>query len=99
MRFPFLPGTTDMHRDEFLAILSSEGFSEVVTVKRKANDGLDVHTHPFEAKALILEGDLTIRIGDTARTYREGDVFHLVSNIEHSEQYGPDGVSYLVGRK
>ena len=88
-----------MHRDEFIAILSNEGFNEVVTVTRDANGSLDVHAHPFEAKALILEGDVTIRIGADASTYRAGELFHLVTNIEHSEQYGPLGVSYLVGRK
>ncbi|SAK95316.1 hypothetical protein AWB79_07218 [Caballeronia hypogeia] len=88
-----------MHRDEFLALLSREGFNEVVTVTREANGSLDAHTHPFEAKALILEGDVTIRVGVDASTYRAGDVFHLATNIEHSEQYGPQGVSYLVGRK
>ena len=88
-----------MHRDEFLALLSSEGFREVVTVTREPNGALDVHAHPFEAKALILEGELTLRIGDDARTYRAGDIFHLATGIDHAEQYGPDGVSYLVGRR
>jgi quercetin dioxygenase-like cupin family protein len=88
-----------MQRDEFIALLSREGFNEVVTVTREPNASLDVHTHPFEAKALILEGDLTIRCGDDARHYRVGDIFHLAKNIEHREDYGPSGVSYLVGRK
>jgi quercetin dioxygenase-like cupin family protein len=88
-----------MQRDAFLALLSAEGFDEVVTVTRDPNGLLDVHTHPFEAKALILSGDVTIRIGDDAHTYRTGDIFHLATNIEHSEQYGSEGVSYLVGRK
>ena len=88
-----------MHREEFLAFLSSEGFNEVVTVTREANGSLDVHAHPFEARALILDGDLTIRVSDDARNYRAGDVFHLAANVEHAEQYGPQGVSYLVGRK
>jgi hypothetical protein len=31
--------------------------------------------------------------------YRAGDVFHLGANVAHAEWYGPQGVSYLVGRK
>ncbi|MDR5855701.1 cupin domain-containing protein [Caballeronia sp. LZ062] len=88
-----------MQRDEFLAQLSAEGFPEAVTVTREANGSLDEHAHPFEAKALIVEGQITLRIGDEARLYRVGDVFHLPANVEHTEQYGPQGVSYLVGRK
>jgi quercetin dioxygenase-like cupin family protein len=60
---------------------------------------MDIHAHPFEAKALIIDGDLTIRAGESQRNYRPGDVFHLPTNAPHSESYGPDGVTYLVGRK
>jgi quercetin dioxygenase-like cupin family protein len=88
-----------MQREEFLALLSSEGFNEVVTVTREPNGSLDLHAHPFEAKALIVSGDLTIRCGDEARHYGVGEIFHLEKDVEHREDYGPEGVSYLVGRK
>jgi quercetin dioxygenase-like cupin family protein len=89
----------DTDRDAFVAALAGEGFDEVVTVAREPDEALDVHAHPFEAKALILEGELTIRTGETEQRYRAGDIFHLRANEAHSERYGPAGVRYLVGRK
>lgn len=88
-----------MERDDFLRRLSKEGFSEVVTVEREPNGSIDLHTHPFEAKALILKGEIRLRVGETEQVFRAGDVFHLRENEPHWESYGAEGVSYLVGRK
>lgn len=43
-----------MAPDAFIDLLRQEGFGEIVTVERDADGSLDLHTHPFEAKALIL---------------------------------------------
>ncbi|CAD6520121.1 cupin domain-containing protein [Paraburkholderia sabiae] len=88
-----------MERDEFIDALKREGFAEVVTVTRDPNGTMDDHAHPFEAKALVLHGELTIRIAATERLYKTGDVFHLQANESHSERFGPEGAQYLVGRK
>lgn len=88
-----------MKRQEFVELLAEEGFGEIVTVEREANGSLDVHTHPFEAKALILEGDICIRSEGSEHRFLAGEIFHLAPNTPHSETYGPQGVIYLVGRK
>lgn len=88
-----------MGYDEFIDMLAKEKFEEITTVVRDPNGSLDVHAHPFEAKALILDGDLQIRTGDTEKVYRVGDVFHICANESHSERFGTEGVRYLVGRK
>ncbi|WP_345815700.1 cupin domain-containing protein [Paraburkholderia sp. PREW-6R] len=88
-----------MNREAFTESLTKEGFPDAVVVTREANTAMDVHAHPFEAKALIIEGDMHIRVGEEERLYRVGDVFHLAANEPHSERYGPNGVTYLVGRK
>jgi quercetin dioxygenase-like cupin family protein len=90
---------TIMERDDFVEMLAREGFKTTVLVERKAGDFVDGHTHAFEAKALILEGEITLRIGDNETRYQTGDVFHLEANEAHSERCGPEGVCYLVGRK
>ncbi len=88
-----------MNRDMFEAALISEGFSDIVTVERIADGFLDTHAHPFEAKALILAGDITLQIDAVTCRYQPGEIFHLPANQIHTERYGAGGVRYLVGRK
>ena len=88
-----------MTADEFSEELRKEGFDNFVLVEREANGTLDHHSHPFEAKALILEGEIRIVVGGRENTYRTGDVFHLAHSVDHVETYGPQGVRYLVGRR
>ena len=88
-----------MDRELFTEKLSHEGFQEVVTVSREPNGFLATHAHPFEAKALILSGELCLVTGGAERVYQRGQVFHLLADEAHSERYGADGVEYLVGRK
>ena len=88
-----------MERDDFIEMLAREGFQTTVLVERESGASLDDHAHAFEAKALILEGELTLRVDNKDTQYLPGDVFHLRANETHSERYGPEGVCYLVGRK
>jgi quercetin dioxygenase-like cupin family protein len=88
-----------MDSAEFRRQLEQEGFSSIVTVEREANGALDEHTHPFEAKALVLDGEILLRCGDSEQLCRVGDIFHLQAGEPHHESYGPQGVRYLVGRK
>ncbi|WP_213776382.1 cupin domain-containing protein [Caballeronia sp. dw_276] len=88
-----------MERDDFIEMLAREGFQTTVLVEREAGASMDDHVHPFEAKALILEGELTLEVVGKETRYQAGDVFHLKTNEAHSERYGPEGVCYLVGRK
>jgi quercetin dioxygenase-like cupin family protein len=88
-----------MERNQFIEILAAEGYGETVTVEREANGFLDVHTHPFEAKALIVDGEISIRTDRSEQRYQTGHIFHLTANEPHAERYGPAGVKYVVGRK
>ena len=88
-----------MRPEAFLAMAQAEGFAKPVEVCRDPDGFLDLHQHPFEAKAFILDGE--IEIGDTqhSQRYQAGDVFHLTKNQPHWERYGPTGVRYLSARK
>ena len=88
-----------MERSEFVEMIAKEGFAEGVIVDRESNGFLETHVHSFEAKALILAGELRMRVGKIEQVYTPGSVFHLLANVPHSESYGPEGLKYLVGRK
>lgn len=88
-----------MTEAEFERDLASQGFTEVSTVQREAGGQMLSHTHPFEARALILDGEIRIEVAGDTRLYQTGDVFHLAHGEPHSEFYGPQGVRYRVGRK
>jgi quercetin dioxygenase-like cupin family protein len=88
-----------MSPNEFEALLVAEKFDEVVTISREPNGSLPNHSHPFEAKALITKGQISITVDAVRRFYKAGEIFHLNAHVEHMETYGPEGVTYLVGRK
>lgn len=88
-----------MQRETFLAELAAAGYDQVLTVQREPDGFVDTHSHPFEARALILSGELTLQVDGVQRVYPQGSVFHLAAGQPHVERYGPSGVTYLVGRK
>ncbi len=88
-----------MNADSFHKMVAAEGFDEPMLVDRQANDSMDVHTHPFEAKALILDGWIEIGLDNDSQRFEAGDVFHLAHEQPHWERYGPNGVVYLSARK
>lgn len=88
-----------MTEEEFRQWLAREGVDTVVTVEREPDGMLDTHSHPFEARALVIGGEITIEAEGQTRRYGPGDVFQLGANIPHIERYGPQGVRYLAGRK
>jgi quercetin dioxygenase-like cupin family protein len=89
----------NMDLETFKTQLQQAGYSEVVEKSYAPDTSIDVHTHPFAARALITSGEMSITCGDEARTYRVGEIFELDANRPHAEHYGPAGASYLVGRR
>lgn len=87
-----------MDEQQFTRGLAIDGFPPPVRVQRDTGE-LGEHRHAFEAKALVTQGELHIMVRGTERLYRAGDVFHLQPDEPHAERYGPQGVTYLVGRK
>ena len=88
-----------MNSEQFLQLLYRDGFPEPVEVQQAPNGRLGIHEHPFEVKALVVEGDITIVIDGLSRNFKAGEIFHLELKQPHAESYGSEGVKYLASRK
>lgn len=84
---------------EFETALKAQGFDEVLERQWAAHTVLDTHTHPFSAKALVVQGEMWLTVGEHTRHLRTGDGFELKRDIPHSERYGPEGATYWVARR
>ncbi|ABP34560.1 hypothetical protein [Polynucleobacter asymbioticus] len=88
-----------MNIAQFISMLHQDGYPEPLEVKREPLGQLGDHTHPFEVKALVIEGSIELVVNGIRKQYLSGDIFHLGFEELHSELYGPQGVRYLVSRK
>jgi quercetin dioxygenase-like cupin family protein len=88
-----------MNVQEFENALREDGFAEVLTRQQPPGYFLDEHQHAFDARALVIDGDITLTVDGLARIYPPGTVFELPAGTLHQEQAGPVGVTYLVGRR
>ena len=57
------------------------------------------HAHPFDVRALVLNGEITLTFDGIDQAYREGDIFVMPAGHRHAEAVGESGVDYLVGRR
>lgn len=88
-----------MNRQEFEAGLKADSFGEIAAIDKPIGYAMGEHRHAFEARALITAGDITLVVNGVATRYAVGDIFRLPADTPHDETAGPNGVSYVVGRK
>lgn len=88
-----------MNADDFESALKRAGYQNVETKQTKPDFATQPHSHPFDVRALVLEGEMTLTSQGESRTYREGEIFEMAAGCEHSERYGPAGARTLVGRR
>jgi quercetin dioxygenase-like cupin family protein len=88
-----------MNRVEFEGELQAQGYREIVDRRMPANETNPEHAHEFDARLLVIEGEMTIISEGEERTYRAGDTFAMTAGCRHTERSGADGVRYLAGRR
>ena len=88
-----------MQRADFEAAIRAEGFEDIIEKTGEPNFQAKPHTHPFDVRILVLEGQLTVTMGDEPHVCGPGDTFKMQSECEHFESHGPAGSRYILGRR
>ncbi|MCK8787711.1 cupin domain-containing protein [Roseomonas sp. NAR14] len=88
-----------MDATAFEAALGRDGFTGVEVKALEPGRATPPHAHPFEVRALVLDGDITLTVDGRQDRYGAGQVFTMAAGHPHAETVGPDGVRYLVGRR
>lgn len=87
--------TFDIFRQDALA----RGFTEVLERRWAPSEVVPLHTHPFDASALVVEGEMWLTVDGRTRHLRAGDSFELAAEVPHDERYGAEGAAYWVARR
>ena len=84
---------------EFEAGAKAQGFDEVLERRWAPGQVVATHSHPFDANALVVEGEMWLQVGDQTQHIAAGGTFELARGTPHSERYGSEGTVYWVARR
>jgi len=84
---------------QFQAAARAHGAQDVLVRRWNPGQVLETHSHPFEAQAIVTEGEMWLTCGGETRHLLPGGEFHLPAHVPHSERYGPQGATYWVARR
>ena len=87
-----------MDRTAFEAELQRDGYQVVVNTMQPSAINSE-HVHDFDARLLVVAGEMTIHAEGQRNTYRVGDTFSMTHGCRHAEHAGPEGAAYVAGRR
>jgi quercetin dioxygenase-like cupin family protein len=87
-----------MNQSEFEADLKREGYDIFYGGMRAEHVNPD-HSHDWDARVMVIGGEITITRGGKAATFRAGDSCAVPAGEMHAEQIGPQGVAFIAGRR
>ena len=90
-----MPPSFEAFRTEAIAC----GCDEALQRKWHPDTVVETHTHPFDAEAIVVQGEMWLSEAGRIRHLTRGGTFRLAAGTPHGERYGPQGTIYWVGRK
>ena len=87
-----------MTEQEFRSELTAAGY-ECGEFEIAGGTHKNLHTHPWDARLLLLEGELTIETEREAHRMAVGGTCEVPANTRHAEITGPDVARGLIGKR
>jgi mannose-6-phosphate isomerase-like protein (cupin superfamily) len=84
---------------EFESDALRRGFDEVLERRWAPDTQLDTHTHPFDASALVVQGEMWLTVDGRTQHLLPGGTFEVARGTPHQERYGAQGATYWVARR
>ena len=88
-----------MNETEFSQQLEAEGYGLGTVVSKEPNHSVDMHTHDFSAYLMVQSGIFTLVTESGSTNYPPGDTCKVDAGSLHAEQTGPEGATFLIGKK
>jgi quercetin dioxygenase-like cupin family protein len=86
-----------LSREAFESDLRREGF-DVVNGGQQPNFAEDLHAHDFDARIMVLSGEITVCRDGRTDVFRAGDHCEIPAGCQHTTSVGSEGVAYIVGK-
>ena len=83
---------------DFEAKVLEQGY-DVFRRTLEPSEGLGDHAHDYDVWGFVTAGEFSITVEGTTKSYSEGEEFLLEAGCEHSEAAGPEGCTFVVGRR
>ena len=87
-----------MNQSEFEAELQREGY-QVFYGGLQAGTVNPDHAHDWDARVMVIGGEITLTRGGKAETFRAGESCAVPAGEIHAERVGSQGVAYIAGRR
>ncbi len=85
--------------DTFKQRALAAGFDEALERRWPPDAVVPLHSHDFDADAVVSAGEMWLSVDGRTRRLLPGDTFTLPRGTPHEERYGPEGATYWVARR
>ena len=87
-----------MSQSDFEAALHRDGY-QIFYGGLKAGEVNPEHSHDWDARVMVIGGEITLTRAGRSETFRAGDTCGVAAGEMHTEHVGPQGVAYIAGRR